>query len=75
LSPTDRLLGQLTVFLGPHTARMALKTFSNKALGCAPHEVAAADVPRLVDALRPMLRTLLGEEAAESLVAQLKGDA
>jgi len=65
------IVDRLAAFLGPHTARVALKTFAEASGGRRPEALTRADVPALLAALRPMLRTLLGRERAEGLVLQL----
>ena len=62
---------QLSVYLGPHTARNALRTFSAKALGVEPEQVTREDVPRLLKALHPVLRTLLGAARGDLLIERL----
>jgi hypothetical protein len=63
---------RLTPLLGPFTARMALKTFAASKLGRAPEQISQADVPALLDALRPMLNTLVGSARAGAVVDALK---
>ena len=70
-TPADVVADRLATWLGPHTARMAVRTFSERALGLPPEQVTAADVPRLLAALRPVLRTLLGAAQGEELLDQL----
>ena len=65
------IVERLAAVLGPHTARVALKTFADASGGRKPEALTPADVPALLAALRPMLRTLLGRERAEGLVLQL----
>jgi len=69
--PADVVADRLATWLGPHTARTAVRTFSERALGLRPEQVTPADVPRLLAALRPMLRTLLGATQGEELLDQL----
>jgi hypothetical protein len=57
--------------VGQHTARIAVRTFANKALGCAPEQMRPEQAPTLVLAMRPLLRSMLGNAAAEQLVAAL----
>jgi hypothetical protein len=71
-SPAAHVTSRLNEFLGPHTARNAMKTFSMKALGRAPETLTLADMPVLLQALRPMLRTLLGEESADHLLESIQ---
>jgi hypothetical protein len=68
----DRIAGRLAVYLGPHTGRVAVKTFALKALGRGPETLTKADVPTLEQALRPMLRTLLGGARAELVLAEIR---
>ncbi|EYF00152.1 hypothetical protein [Chondromyces apiculatus] len=67
----DSIASRLAVYLGPHTARNAVKTFSMKALGRGPDTLTAEDVPRLADALRPVLRTFVGRAQAEVIVERI----
>jgi hypothetical protein len=69
--PVDRVHKRLEKFIGPHTTRLALKTFSQKTLGVPPDEVRDREVPDLIRALRPLLRSMLGEEQGERIVQQL----
>lgn len=73
-TPADRIAARLSAYLGPNTARTAVRSFADRALGRRPEAVDAADAPRLVEALRPMLRTLLGAAAADRVVAELMED-
>jgi hypothetical protein len=72
--PADIIAEALTVHLGPSTARTAVRTFSTRALGLQPHQVSLEDAPRLLDALRPMLRTLLGAKPADGVIEGIRGD-
>jgi hypothetical protein len=65
------LYDQLVHYLGPHTTRSAIKTFSNKAVGKAPNALTVEDMPKVLNALRPMMRTLIGVEECEAVIAQL----
>ena len=69
--PFEVLRERLTVYLGPNTARTALKTFAQKSLGVAAEELTAAQAKQLLDALRPMLKTLVGAAQCERILAQL----
>lgn len=78
MNPSKRQLAELiaerlTAHLGPSTARTAVRTFSSR-LGLRPDEVSHADAPRLLEALRPMLRTLLGPRPADELLDGIRGD-
>lgn len=71
--PAEVIAEALTIHLGPSTARTAVRTFSTR-LGLAPEQVSAADAPRLLEALRPMLRTLLGPQPADQVLEGIRGD-
>jgi hypothetical protein len=66
----DRLLG----YLGPHTTRNALKTFAGKSMGIAPEELTYAQSPTLLESMRPMLKTLIGQAACEEIIIQILRD-
>lgn len=67
----ERVAEQLARYLGPHTARVAVKTFAAKGLGRTPELLTLDDVPALAEALRPMLRTLVGRERSETVIRQI----
>jgi hypothetical protein len=69
--PVDRVHKRLEKFIGPHTTRLAIKTFSQKTLGIAPEQVRDREVPDLIRALRPLLRSMLGEAQGEKVIEQL----
>jgi hypothetical protein len=71
LSFSEIVYRELVHYLGPHTTRMALKTFSHKAVGKAPEQLAKGDLPQVLSALRPMMRTLIGAEECDEVLAQL----
>jgi hypothetical protein len=71
-SPAEVIAEALAVHLGPSTARTAVRTFSTRVLGLAPSQVSLADAPRLLEALRPMLRTLLGAAPADEVLAGIR---
>ncbi len=70
-SVQDIVTRHLARYLGPHTAKTALKTFSARSLGKAPEEVTRADAPKLLQSLRPMLRTLIGADECDAVLAQM----
>jgi hypothetical protein len=67
----DAIAAQLAAYLGPNTARTAVKTFSLKALGRGPETLTPADVPMVADALRPVLRTFVGRVRAEIILQRI----
>src|SRR5260221_354591 len=51
---------RLSVYLGPNTARNALRSCAQKTVGIAAEELTLGQAQTVVEALRPMLKTLLG---------------
>jgi hypothetical protein len=69
---TEFLAQKLGRFLGPHTAKNALKVFAQKALNKTPEQLAHADLEPLLLALRPMLRTLIGARESDQLLDDIR---
>jgi hypothetical protein len=69
--PHEVLRDRLTVYLGPNTARVALKTFAHRSVGVAPEDMTPEQTKLLLEALRPMLKTLLGAAQSDRLVANI----
>ena len=67
----DVIADRLGEYLGPNTGRVAVKTFAHKALGRGPETLTREDVPKLCDALLPMLRTFVGRAHAEVMLMQI----
>ncbi len=68
----EQLQQRLGAFLGENTARVAIATFAKKSVNKTPEQLMPADVPAVLDAIAPMLRTLLGEESAKSLLESIR---
>lgn len=62
----------LAVYVGPHTARMAVQTFSKQALGRGPETMTRVDVPRVLEALRPMLAAFIGRMQTEVVLRDIQ---
>jgi hypothetical protein len=67
----ERIQRRLAQYVGPHTARLSLKTFAQKQFGQAPETLAPEQLPELVRALRPLVRSVLGDSGAERLLKML----
>jgi len=72
-APADVIADALTVHLGPSTARTAMRTFASR-IGLSVETLSPADAPRLLEALRPMLRTLLGAVPADDVLEGIRGN-
>jgi hypothetical protein len=70
-SVASRIAARLARYLGPHTGRVAVKTFAYRGLGRGPETLTTGDVPAMTQALRPMLRTLLGKQRCEIVVQHI----
>lgn len=73
-TPAEVVADLLAVHLGPNTARTAVRMSAERAVGRPPEQLRVDDVPRLAVALRPMLRTLLGESEAELLIVAIEAE-
>jgi hypothetical protein len=74
MNPHEIVERRLAVSLGAFTAKNALRTFSTRALGKSPDAVTLEEMPQLLAALRPMLRTLVGAAQAERLLQYIRLD-
>lgn len=63
-----RIAARLARYLGPHTGRVAVKTFAMRGLGRGHESLTIEDVPAMTQALRPMLRALLGRHRCEIVI-------
>jgi hypothetical protein len=72
--PVDRVHRRLDKVIGPHATKLAIKTFARKKLGVAPDEVRDRDVPELIRAIKPLLRSLLGGGAGTGDAAAVAAD-
>ncbi len=66
----EHVVHVLTPLLGPHTARRALAMICKRA-GKEPHELGPADLAVAHSTLRPMLRTLIGNDVTVRVLADL----
>jgi len=70
--PADLIRARLSEYLGPFSTANALKLFAKQALSTDPDSITRAQVPALLDALGPMLRTLLGKASADKVLAEIR---
>jgi hypothetical protein len=70
-APHEIVFRHLARYLGPHTAKTALKTFAERSLQKPPEMVTRLDAPKLLLALKPMLRTLIGADECEAVLQQV----
>lgn len=70
----DQVAQKLSVHLGPNVARMAVKTFAQKVGAASPEQITLANLPQLIDALRPMLVVMIGKEPSEAVLGEIARD-
>ena len=68
----DIIAETLSIHLGPNVARMAVKTFAQKAVARKPEELTAAELPALVEAMRPMLVVMIGMNPSEAVLGEIE---
>ena len=70
--PAEVVREQLAVYMGAFTARNAVQMMAKQSAGMAPEQLTQAQIPALLEALGPMLRTLLGKAGAEKVVGEIQ---
>lgn len=71
-TPAEVLRARLSQYLGPFTAKNAVQMVAKQAAGTDADSVTRAQVPALIDALGPTLRTLLGKATAEKVANDIR---
>ena len=71
-SPADVVRAKLTQYLGPFTAKNAVQMGAKQAVGMDADSVTRAQIPALIEALGPTLRTLLGQATAEKVANDIR---
>lgn len=59
-------------YLGAFNAKVAVKSFAQRELKLAPEAVTLEQLPALLEALRPMLNTLVGRSSTDALLEQIR---
>ena len=68
----EEIAGRIALYVGPQTARVAVETFARRELGRVPERLELEDVPAVLVALRPMLRTMVGHSPCELLLRRIE---
>lgn len=68
----EAVIAKLSGHLGPHVAKMAVRSFAKKAGVDSYEQLTAAHLPRLIEDIRPMLNVMIGKGASESVVADIE---
>ncbi len=70
--PAEIVREHIARYLGPFTSKTAVTMMSRQALATEPDRITREQVPALLDALGPTLRTLLGKGGADNVVTEIK---
>jgi hypothetical protein len=73
-NPLQIIASRLTPYLGPNTARVATRLCAEQASVRPDGSLTRDETERVLDALRPILRTLLGRTRTEDVLLQLARD-
>ena len=67
----DIIIEKLSVPLGPNVAKMAIRSFAKKSGMSGPEKLTVADVPKLIEEIRPMLNVMIGKAPTEAMLADI----
>ena len=70
--PAEVVREHIARYLGPFTSKTAVQMMSRQKLGTEPDRVTREQVPALLDALGPTLRTLLGKSGADTVADEIR---
>jgi len=68
----DLVISKLAVHLGPHVAKLTLRSFAKKAGVTGSEALTAAHVPKLIEEIRPMLNVMIGKGPSDAIVADIE---
>ncbi len=71
-SIAEQVAKELSPYLGPFNARVAVKTFSKKSLNLPPEELTVEHLPDLLESLRRLLRAFIGHASTDSLLSEIQ---
>jgi len=67
----DIVIGKLAVHIGPNVAKMALRTFAKKTGASSADALTAADLPALIQEMRPILNVMIGRMPADAVLTDI----
>jgi hypothetical protein len=70
-SVADIVVKKLSVHLGPHVAKVAIRTFAQQAVALNPEQLTMADVPKLIEAMKPMLSVMIGRAPSGAVLEEI----
>lgn len=68
------IVSKLSVHLGPNVAKIAIKTFAQKSVARKPEELTVVDMPKLLEAMRPMLAVMIGKDAGQVVLDEITAE-
>lgn len=71
----DAVVAKLSVHLGPHVAKMAIRSFAKKVGVPGQDRLTVDHLPALIDEIRPMLNVMIGKGPAQAVVAEIERSA
>ena len=73
-NPAEVVRTHMARYVGPFTSRNAVKMMAKQTFGVEPEQITREQIPPLLDALGPILRTLLGKSGADATFAEIRAD-
>jgi hypothetical protein len=70
----ETIAARIALYLGPETARVAVTRFAQRQVGRGPESLELGDAPALLAALRPMLRTFVGDSHCDIVLRRIERD-
>ena len=70
--PAEIVRQQLGLYMGPFTAKNAVQMGAKLIAGTDADRLTRAQIPALLEAIGPTLRTLLGKTSAEKVAAEIR---
>lgn len=70
--PAEIVREKLGQYLGPFTAKNALQMVAKQAAGTDVDHITRSQIPAILEALGPTLRTLLGKTSAEKVADEIR---
>jgi hypothetical protein len=70
--PAEIVREKLGQYLGPFTAKNAVQMVAKQAAGIDADGITRAQIPAVLEALGPTLRTLLGKATAEKVADEIR---
>lgn len=70
-SVSEQVVERLAPYLGDFNAQVWVKVVAQRNLGIEPEDLSVAELPNLLEGLRPSLNTFMGRSAADELLKKV----